>query len=217
MSIHCRYILLGPVVFLALLPARAGAAATTPLAAPLYPAHTQLIERATVSNSQMDCEWGFACQNGEPLIQRPVFHFTTEDDLQRVSGWAQFGRVRSHGKEMLFALYASRYVDGQDAEGLPWSLRAFVDFRLATLAHGFAELNHDPALVPKGVLGNSGGQIVLSSGRDILALSCWAGSIDVEAVAIYTHGDRRARSIALRDLTGQVRLAMRQGSQSAGS
>jgi hypothetical protein len=140
---------------LALLPLKAHAAGTTRLSASVYPAHTQLSGSTDVSNSQMDCDWGFTCLSGEPLMQQPLFHFTTEDNLHRVSGWAQFGKVRTHGKQMLFAIYASRYVDGRDAEELPWSLCAFADFRLTTLAHGFAELNHDPVLVPHGTPGTA--------------------------------------------------------------
>jgi hypothetical protein len=195
---------------LALLPVGAHADVIRPLPAALYPAHTTLSTSNNVSNTQMDCDWGFTCANGAPLMQQPLFHFTTEDDLHRISGWAQFGRMRTQGKQMRFAIYASQYVDGQDAEGLPWSLRAFVDFRLTTLAHGFAELNRDPVLNPHGVLGNSGGQILRGRSQDVLALSCWAGSVEVEAVAIYAHGDHGARSIALRDLTRQARVAVRE-------
>jgi hypothetical protein len=195
---------------LAVLPTETHAAATTPLPASLYPAHTTLFANPSVTNTRMDCDWSFTCSQGHPLTQRPIFHFTTEDALQRVSGWAQFGTLRIHGQPMRFAIYASRYVDGEDAEGLPWSLRAFIDFRLTTLAHGFSELNHDPALIPPGVLGTSGAQILRSPKQDVLDVACWTGSIEVEAVAIFAHGDRGARAIALHDLVRQVRTAMRQ-------
>lgn len=196
---------------IALLPLRAHAAATTPLAAGLYPAHTSLSVIAPLSNMRMDCSWAFICQDGHPLADQPLFHLTSEDDLHRVSGWAQFGQVHTGHGTMLFALYASRHADGQDAEGLPWSLRAFVDFRLTTLAHGFGELNHDPILIPEGVLGNSGAQLDRGSKQDILALAAWTGTVEVEAVAVYPHGDRTMRAIAVRDLTNQVRSAVSQG------
>jgi len=194
----------------ALLPLGAVAAGTPRISPRLYPVHAQLSVISPLSNQAMDCDWGFVCQRNQSLAQQPLFHLNTEDALHRVSGWAQFGQVRTNGREMLFALYVSHYADGQDTEGLPWSLRAFADFRGTNLSHGFSELTHDPVLVPHGVLGNSGAQIARSPSEDVLALSCWAESIEVEAVAIYVHGSRGARTLALRDLTRQVRSAVSQ-------
>lgn len=102
MTRHLSIILLSGLAActLAVLPVAAHAADTPFLSASFYPAHTRLIANADVANTRMDCDWSFACPQGHPLTQRPIFHFTTEADLQRISGWAQFG------KPMLFAIYA---------------------------------------------------------------------------------------------------------------
>ena len=182
-------------------------ATSAPHIAPaLYPARTRISVLAPLSNQQMDCNWGFACHNGQALLQSWIFHLRTQDDLHRLSGWAQFGDVRPLARRMLFAVFASHYsLDASN--GLPWNIAAFSDFRGATMSMRYQELEHTPPFLPKGILGNTSVQQLRSNSIDILAMACWAGSIEVEGIAIYTHGETHQERIAMQSLTGQMRAA----------
>ena len=173
----------------------------------LYPAHAAVTSVPVVSNGQMDCEWGFVCQQGQPLTQQPLFHLNTQDDLHRLSGWAQFGKSRLHEQQMLFALFGSRY-SPDDSQGMPWNVHAFSDFRGALLEEGYRDADRVPRLAPQDVVANDSLQELRTRGMDILAMACWTGSIEVEGVVIFQHGSRATHRVALRSLTLQMRAAV---------
>lgn len=108
---------------------------------------------------------------------------------------------------MLFAVYASRYSDDGSA-GVPWNVLAFADFRGALMSQWYSELNHVPRLLPRGVVGNTSAQLSQSSSGDVLAMSCWTGSIEVEGVVVYAHGSVTQRNLAGRDLARQILAAV---------
>lgn len=190
-----------------LLPLQAFAGGTSRMPATLYPARTSISTIAPLSNQQMDCDWGFACHDGQPLLQSWVFHLRTQDDLHRISGWAQFGDARVHTHRMLFAVFASHY-SPDASDGLPWNVAAFADFRGATLSSRYQDLEHTPRLLPQGVLGNTSVQQLRSRSGDAIAMACWVGSVEAEGIAFYTHGARDQRDIAVRSLTRQIRTAI---------
>jgi len=177
------------------------------ISATLYPAHTRISQLSPLSNQEMDCDWSFGCQNGQPIYGTWVFHLRSQDDLHRLSGWAQFGDTGSHTERMLFAVYASGYSSG-DSDGLPWNVAAFSDFRAATLGSGYTDLDRVPQLVPKGMLGNVGAELLRSRSGDVIAMACWVGSVEVEGIAVYVHGMPLQRRIALSSLARQIRSAV---------
>jgi hypothetical protein len=185
----------------------ARASGSLPLSPNLYPAHTRVSALDPLSNVEMDCDWSFDCADNQPLTTAPVFHLHTQDELHRLSGWAQFGDRPGKTSRMLFALYASRYAAG-DEQGLPWNVAAFSDFRAVLISDGYRDLNHFPALPPRGDVGNSSAQQMRSPNGDVLAMSCWVGSIEVEGVAVYSHQSIAQRTLAMRDLSRQIRSAV---------
>lgn len=176
----------------------------------LYPAHTRLIDLPQVTNQQMDCKWGFSCEEGQPVTSAPIFHFQVQDALHRLGGWARFGNRTGFGPTMLFALFASRYNSGNE-NGLPWNVSAFSDFRGALMSRGYGDLDlaHIPRLVPPGTLGNASVQLAHTADGDILAMACWTRSVEVEAIAIFVHGSMAQYRLAFRALTRQMRAALR--------
>lgn len=185
-------------------PTQTHAESSPPLPATLYPPHTRISVVDPLSNVQMDCDWGFDCLNGEPVSTAPIFHLHTQDDLHRLSGWAQFGDASSHGSRMLFAAFASTY-DQAMTNGMPGNVMAFTDFRMVLMMEGYRDLLHYPHLLPRGALGNSSVQLARSRGGDVLAMSCWTGAIEVEGVVLYRHGSPKVRRLAMDDLSRQVR------------
>lgn len=194
-------------IVLTLIPARTLAAGVPPIAPSFYPPHTRITTIDPLSNQHMDCDWGFACHGDQPVTSAPVFHLRTQDDLHRVSGWAQFGDRRGHTTRMLFAVYASRYT-AQSAEGMPWNVMAFADFRGALMAEGYEDLNHVPRLLPKGAVGNTSAQLARSVDGDVFAMTYWTGSIEAEGVVVYAHGSPAQHRLAVRDLTLQMRATV---------
>jgi hypothetical protein len=188
-------------------PAHIFAAESPLIATNLYPRHTTITSLSSLSNGQMDCDWGFACHDGHPVTASWVFHLRTQDDLHRLSGWAQFGDTRGAGGRMLFALFASRY-SGDASNGLPWNVAAFADFRGATLSTGYQDLNRMPRLLPQGMVGNASVQVTRSPGADALAMASWTGSIEVEGVVVYAHHSAAQQRLARRDLIRQMRAAV---------
>lgn len=189
-----------------LLPLHTFAASAPRIPSAAYPTQTRINTLAPLSNQQMDCNWGFACHDGKPLLQSWVFHLQTQSDLHRLSGWAQFGDARVHTRRILFAVFASHY-SADASDGLPWNIAAFSDFRGATLSTGYQDLEHMPRLLPNGMLGNTSVQQLRSRNADAIAMACWVGSMEVEGIAIYTHGMTDQRRIAMRSLTRQMRAA----------
>jgi hypothetical protein len=156
----------------------------------------------------MDCAWGFACRHGQPLAGEPRFHLTFQDALHRISGWGQLARSTVLGHEMLFALFVSRYDPGAP-DGLPWNVRAFMDFRVALMDQNYQDLDPVPRLAPAGVVANQSLQELRAPADDIRAMTCWTGTIEVEGLAVYQHGSKQALHIATRYLVRQLRAAIR--------
>lgn len=202
--LHWTGLAAATVLSIALLPGQV-LAASPRIPASLYPAHTRITSISPLTNGQMDCDWGFACYDAIPLSNAPIFHLRTQDDLHRLSGWAQFGDGRQHHHRMLFA---SRY-SADDAAGMPWNVAAFSDFRGALMTSGFEELERVPRLLPRGEVGNTSAQLARSADGDVLAMACWTGSIEVEGMALYAHGSPSDRQVALRYLTREIRAAVK--------
>lgn len=175
----------------------------------LYPPHTRITAVAPLSNLQMDCDWGFDCEGGKPVGTAPVFHLHTEDELHRLSRWAQFGDATGRGHRMLFALFASTY-DPVPLAGLPGNIMAFTDFRSVLMLNGYRDLPRYPRLLPRGALGNSSAQLAPSRDGDVLAMSCWTGSFEVEGIVIYRHGSPTAHRLAVHNMSRQIRAALRE-------
>lgn len=194
---------------LLLFPRVTHAASLTQISPSLYPPHTQISTLDPLSNSQMDCDWGFSCQGDQPVTSAPLFHLRTQDDLHRLSGWAQFGNTPGGANRMLFAVFASRY-SPTAKQGMPWNVLAFSDFRAVLISDMYQEINHFPRLIPKAQVGNSSAQILQSRDGDMLAMTCWVGSIEVEGIAIYAHGSKAQHQLAVKDLSRQIRTAVSQ-------
>ncbi|HLJ67808.1 MAG TPA: hypothetical protein VKX16_10665 [Chloroflexota bacterium] len=182
-------------------------AASLRIQATSYPPHTRLTQLSPLSNSQMDCDWSFTCANGSPVTSAPVFHFNTQDELHRLTGWAQFGDSGRRATRMLFAVFASRY-STDDSGGLPWNVRAFSDFRTALMAQRYRDISRVPPLLPAGQVGNTSEQLASSASGDVVAMACWTGSIEVEGLAVYAHGSKTQRHLAVRYLARQIRVAV---------
>ncbi|HLJ67430.1 MAG TPA: hypothetical protein VKX16_08725 [Chloroflexota bacterium] len=184
-------------------------ASSGPLPATLYPARTKITYFPTLSNAQVDCQWGFDCVGGSGPALDPLFHSLTQDELHRTGGWGQEGSVNARDRLLLFFLFVSQYDAGMGPDSVPWNVEAFRDLRLTTHEYGYLRLAPAPHLLA-GV--GTGGVITryLHTGvYDTLLLACWTGSMDVEALALYDHGASKERALALRDLVRQVRAALR--------
>jgi hypothetical protein len=191
----------------AMLPSRTLAATPSPVPASLYPTHTRITSMDPLAKAQMDCDWGFDCHQNQPVTAVPLFHERTQDELHRLSGWAQFGDSRKPATRMLFALFAPRYsATGED--GMPGNVAAFADFRGVLIADGYTDLERYPRLLPRGVLGNTSAQRATATNNDVLAMTCWTGSIEVEGVVVYVHHNAVQRRTAMRDLARQVRAGV---------
>jgi hypothetical protein len=199
---------LAVIAALALVPARVHASGSPHLSAALYPARTRITTIDPLSNQRMDCNWGFSCRAGQPDTSAPVFHLRTQDDLHRLSGWAQFGDTPGGSSRMLFALFASRYSPGSE-EGMPWNVLAFSDFRAVLISDRYAEIERFPRLIPAGQIGNSSAQRLRSRDGDALAMSCWVGTVEVEGLAMYAHRSASQERLAMHDLSRQVRAAVK--------
>src|SRR5438552_1856374 len=95
------------------------AAANLPVPAADYPRHTRLTYYPTWTNRQFDCNFGWYCDPGD---FRPYLHIATEDQLQRMGGWAIWGEWR--GDRMGFELYSSVYSDQPSPDDVAWNEHA---------------------------------------------------------------------------------------------
>ena len=187
---------------------RLALADTMRISASLYPPHTRITQISPLTNAQMDCAWGFACHNGQAMTDAQLFHLRTQDDLHRLNGWAQFGDGKVRGNRMMFAVFASHYDSASD-EGMPWNVVAFADFRGALMSQQYQDLARPRGLLPSGQVGNTSAQLGRSPNSDVLAMSCWVGSIEVEGVVIYAHGSHAAATFASRELSRQIAAAVK--------
>jgi hypothetical protein len=181
--------------------------AVTLISRSLYPAHSHIVVMSAATNLQVDCAWGFVCEAGKPDMQQPRFHLSTEDALHRLSGWGQLAQGTLFGKPVYFSVFVSHY-DAGDPDGLPWNVRAFMDFREALMLQGYQDLDPVPRLAPRGALANQGLQQLHARSGDVRAMTCWTGTIEAEGIAMYQHGSKPARQSATTYLTRQLRAAI---------
>lgn len=173
-------------------------------APPIRLATTTTILR-NVSNAQMDCDWGFVCHDGHADLTAPVMHFQSQDALHRLSGFAQYS-VANH-QHIHMALFASLY--SPDTSGsLPWNVAAFADFRTALFAMGASDLSNVPPLFPAGAIGNRSAQAVTLHGHVLLAVTCWTGTTEIEAIATYPQALHPGRQLVLDTLAAQSLTAL---------
>jgi hypothetical protein len=168
-----------------------------------YPAGAHIAHLPSVSNHELDCSWGFFCEGNVPL-----FHFQTQDQLHRIGGWAMYAGWRHHRSSMQFALFASQYEAGVDADGTAWSRAAFDDLLVATHAHSYVPLRHVARLLPARVARGDIDELQRSGSKDLVVMACWSGSLEVEALVVFDHGSATARQMATHYLTQQVQAAM---------
>jgi hypothetical protein len=109
---------------------------------------------------------------------------------------------------MLFAVFASHY-SPDSAEGMPWNVVAFADFREALISQRYRDLARPRGLLPKGEVGNTSAQLARSANSDVLAMACWIGSVEVEGVVIYAHGSATIHALAARALARQIAAAVK--------
>jgi hypothetical protein len=174
-----------------------------PIPATRYPSGTRITYFPAVSNATMDCQWGFICEGNVPL-----FHLQLQDQLHRITGWAQYAVWNHSHKKMQFVVYASQYAPDIDLERRPWSRAAFDDFRAAIHAQGYKPLRDEPSLLPKGGDGGTVAALQRSGPDDLIVVAAWTSSHEVEAIAVFSHRSPGARRVALTYLARQVRAAI---------
>jgi hypothetical protein len=188
------------------LTARSAGAASAHLPAALYPPGARIGYVPSLSNHDLDCSWGFMCEDGIPL-----FHFATQDELHRVGGWAQFAGWRHLHRRMVFALYVSSYEATLDPKGRSWSRDAFDDLLLATRAQGYGHVRHLASLAPPGAGADAIAELQPSGSKDILVMAYWSATTEVEALVVFDHGAAGSRQTATRYLSRQVLAAIDAG------
>jgi hypothetical protein len=191
------------IVLLAVPPSQAARAASPGVPVSLYPAGAHVRYRANLSNHELDCMWGFLCDGAVPL-----FHTYTQDQLHRVSGWAQFAGVRRHGHMLVaFELFSSTYQDGGDLDGTPFSKEAFDDLVRVTRTRGYTSLLQKPRLLPGSSDGDSMMAVERTPGSALVVMACWSGTGEIEAIVMVNHATASARRVAVRELASQIRWA----------
>jgi hypothetical protein len=179
-------------------------AARPGLPARYYPAGVHLHYDANLSNSELDCAWGFYCEVGIPL-----YHLHAQDALHRIDGWAQYAAWRGLHAHMEFALFASRYEDGTDANGTPWSLDALNDLRATMRAYGgYRAMRHAFPFADAGASGDSLAVVQDAGDVDIVVVAHRVDQFETEAIAVFSHGASSIRRAALTFLGRQVGQAV---------
>jgi len=173
----------------------------------MYPPGTLISYFPAVRNVTMDCQWGFFCEGNVPL-----FHLHPQDQLHRISGWAQYAVWRHDHKRLQFVVYASEYADQIDLEGHPASEAAFSDFRAAIRVQHYELRRVGLPLLPEGLDGGAVVAVQRSGPDDLVAMAAWTGSREVEALTVFAHRSPTARRVALTDLSWQVWTAIHDGS-----
>src|SRR5579864_8204833 len=101
---------LASVLFLSSAPAAVAASPDArPVPRTLYPARAHLTYYPSLSNAQVDCQWGFQCAGDDGYPTDSLFHLQTQDELHRIGGWAQDGVVNQRKRLMLFFVFTSHY------------------------------------------------------------------------------------------------------------
>lgn len=192
-------LVLGFILLVSVLSNRAEAA-TPRIPTGMYPTRAHISYVASMSDKQMDCMWSFFCEGGIP-----IFHLTSEVDLHRQAGWAQFAGW--HNNAMTFELFVSRYEDSVNDQGISRSAAAFTDFSSALRMQGYRPYHRLIRIHSVQPIGSSLAEIQYNGPKDIVVVAEWFGVSEIEALTMFTHGSQSARQIALRDLALQVHAA----------
>jgi hypothetical protein len=200
-----------------LLVALCAAAALTPQgvqAAPLripaavYPPGAHIGYRPALTNAEMDCMWGFVCEGGH----LPNFHFRTQDELGRLTGWGQFAGIQHEGRTtMAFELFVSRYDPVPDETGTPWSERAFLDLEQAIHAQGYLLHPRDADPLPEAREGGTLVAVQHLGKQDLVVMASWSGTLESEGIALYDHRLPAVRQTAWTSLALQIHVASNRG------
>jgi hypothetical protein len=183
-------------------------AASLRLPAAVYPPGAHIGYRPVLTNEQMDCMWGFVCEGGH----FPNFHFRTQDELGRLSGWGQFAGIQHEGRTtMAFELFVSRYNPVSDGTGMPWSEQMFIDLTMAIHAQGYHLDRHNADLLPAASEGRSLVAVQYLGKQDLVVMAAWSGTLEVEGIALYDHRSPAARQTAWGSLALQIHLASTRG------
>lgn len=175
--------------------------------APAYPPGADISYRPALTNAEMDCLWNFFCEGGVPL-----FHLTSQDQLHRVAGWAQFAGVHHRGRmAMAFQLFVSRYSDVPDTTGAAWSDDAFLDLTQTIRAQHYRQKSTARDLLPSPPGGGALVAVQRSGDQDLVIMARWAGTLEIEGIASYDHDSQTARQTALASLALQIHLASERG------
>jgi hypothetical protein len=179
-------------------------AASLRLPAAVYPPGAHIGYRPVLTNAEMDCMWGFVCEGG----YLPNFHFRTQDELGRLTGWGQFAGIQHAGRTtMSFELFVSRYNPVSEDTEMPWSERMFVDLTLAIQAQGYDLDRHDADLLPGAREERSLVAVQHLGKQDLVVMASWSGTLEIEGIALYDHRSPAAHQTAWASLALQIHLA----------
>jgi hypothetical protein len=159
-------------------------AASSEIPAVDYPPHARLTFRALESNHEMDCDWGFLCE--EPLL--PIMHFRLQDELGRTTGMDQFAVATT----LHFALFGSAYGSPAQATG------ATLDMKAAVTYWGYR-----PMKAPTGCLAFRGWRAY--------AMACYLHATEVEGIVGFYGATAGEKDQARRDLAKQISYFLHRG------
>ena len=143
----------------------------------------------------------------------PNFHLRTQEELNRLGGWAQFAGIqRGDRTVMAFELYVSRYGPIPHEPGKKGSKRAFLDLKLALRGQGYRLDWHAARLLPRVPDGGATTAVQYLGPQGLVVMACWSGPREIEGIALYDHRSPVARWTAWTSLTLQIRLAWIDGS-----
>jgi hypothetical protein len=173
----------------------------------MYPAGADIGYKPALSNSRMDCMWGFVCEG-----DTPNFHFRTQDDLHRIAGWGQFAGVhRGSRMVMAFELFVSRYDSDADATGMPWAADAFLDLKRALRLHRYTADQRAVNLLPREETGGRLVTIQRLGKQNLVVMALWSGTLEIEGIAMYDGRPAAAKQTAWTSLARQIRFASNRG------
>jgi hypothetical protein len=182
-------------------------AAPPGIPAGVYPAGAHIGYHPVLTNSEMDCMWGFFCEGNVPL-----FHFETQNQLHRLAGWGQFAGVQRRGQiTMSFELFVSQYGPAGDETGIPWSERAFLDLKMALRTRGYHFERHQSDLLLAIREGDALVAVQQLGKQDLVVMATWSQGVEIEGIALYDHRSGKAKHTARASLALQIHFATERG------
>jgi len=164
-----------------------------------FPAGSHITLLPSLSNHALDCRWGFYCEGNVPL-----YHLHPQDELHRLSGWAQYATWRQHGQVMLFTLFPSRYRQGSPGDAGQFSRAALADLRFTISPHGYRPLHHFFPTIPARDPVSAYASLLLDGSVDIAVAGYQRGIHETEGIVVFSHGYPALREQALSRLREQV-------------